>query len=233
MNNTTSELINDLSAALSKAQGEMTNAVHDKVNPHFKSRYASLNSVLDACRPHLSKHGLAVMQNLGVQGDYYTLTTTLSHSSGQWSRSCAPVCSIKCNPQQVGSALTYFRRYALSAIVGISSDDDEDGNIAQEASKQQTSSTAKVVKFEMTDPSQHIRENRPVEKDASLPQPLVSTDQLIVLEELFSQTDELFKKNFTARLSNTYKSTELKCIPAAHFEFSCNAMKANIGKVKE
>jgi hypothetical protein len=125
-----SENINELVTALAKAQGEIQPAAKDSTNPHFKSRYADLSSVWDACRLPLSKNGLAVMQTTAVVNDKLTVVTTLAHSSGQWMRSELPVLVANNNPQALGSALTYMRRYALSAIVGVAPGDDDDGNAA-------------------------------------------------------------------------------------------------------
>ena len=128
-----SEAIGELAAALAAAQGEMTAASKDATNPHFKSRYATLASVWDAIRGPLSQHGLSVSQVLesAENGVGVAVRTMLLHSSGQWiaSRYVMPITD-KLTPQAMGSAITYARRYALSAIVGIAPDDDDDGNAA-------------------------------------------------------------------------------------------------------
>jgi len=123
----TSEAINELAMALSKAQGEITGALKDSANPFFKSKYADLASCWDACRPALAKNAIAVIQIPEVIDGHLYLTTTLAHSSGQWMRGSLP-----CNPkdasdQATGSSITYARRYALAAFVGIAQVDD-DGN---------------------------------------------------------------------------------------------------------
>ena len=123
-----SESINELAAALAKAQGEMAYAAKDRENPHFKSSYATLASVWEACRGPLSKHGLSVTQLASSEQGFAAVTTILMHSSGQWVQSETRVPTTKNDAQGVGSAITYARRYALSAIVGIAPDDDDDGN---------------------------------------------------------------------------------------------------------
>lgn len=130
---TTSEQIGDLAAALAKAQGEMRNAALNKVNPHFKSRYADLAGIRDAVVPVLAKHGIAVVQTLGVLETQQTpaVVTRLLHASGQWIESTCPVAGGK-NMQEFGSAITYARRYSLSAICGIAADEDDDANAASE-----------------------------------------------------------------------------------------------------
>lgn len=121
--------INELATALSKAQGEITGALKDSANPFFKSKYADLASCWDACRTPLSKNGLALTQFPTTQEGATYLVTTLLHTSGQWMRSALIVQPKDDTPQGMGSALTYARRYALTAIVGVAQVDD-DGNAA-------------------------------------------------------------------------------------------------------
>lgn len=127
-----SENINELVTALAKAQGQMRGAVKDSTNPHFKSRYADLASVWEACREPLCENGLAIIQTMGMEGDKQALVTTLGHSSGQWIRSTVVLPLQKGTPQDLGSCITYCRRYALAAMVGIFQEDD-DGERAEKA----------------------------------------------------------------------------------------------------
>lgn len=127
-----SEQINELATSLAKAQSEMRPAEFDKVNPHFKTKYSSLNAIWEACRLPLSKHGLSVIQMVDCVGEQLVLVTTLAHSSGQFITSLIPMVGSKEKPQTIGSLLTYYRRYSLSSMVGITSDEDDDGNQAQE-----------------------------------------------------------------------------------------------------
>lgn len=120
-----SEQINELATALSKCQGDMEPAIKDSLNPHYKSRYADLNAVWAACREPLSKHGLSVVQTMDTINEKLVLNTLLLHSSGQWIRSTMPVVTAKNDAQGIGSGLSYARRYSLSAICGISQDDDD------------------------------------------------------------------------------------------------------------
>lgn len=117
--------INELITALSKAQGKIQPAIKDKKNPHFKSSYADLSSVWDACRVALSENGLAVVQTVESRDKDAFLVTTLAHSSGQWMRSEMPIVTAKWDPQGIGSALTYYRRYSLASIVGVAPEDDD------------------------------------------------------------------------------------------------------------
>jgi hypothetical protein len=125
-----SEQINELAAALAKAQSQIEGAKKDKKNPHFKNDYADLSSVWDACREALTGNGLSVAQSAESSGDGgYGVTTMLLHISGQWLTGTLYLRPTKDDPQGAGSALTYARRYGLAAMVGVAPADD-DGNAA-------------------------------------------------------------------------------------------------------
>jgi hypothetical protein len=127
-----SESIANLAKALSIVQGKLTHAVKDSANPFFKSKYADLESVWDSCRSLLSENGLAVMQFPGTYSDLdksMSLTTILTHSSGEYISQEMSVPVSKVDAQGAGSCLTYMRRYALAAVVGVVQADD-DGNAA-------------------------------------------------------------------------------------------------------
>ena len=125
-----SESIAKLATALSIVQGKLSHAKKDSANPFFKSKYADLESVWDACRSLLAENGLAVMQFPGefVDGTM-SLNTVLTHSSGEYMSYLMSVPVTKPDAQGAGSALTYMRRYALAAVVGVVQADD-DGNAA-------------------------------------------------------------------------------------------------------
>jgi hypothetical protein len=123
-----SEAINELATALAKAQGAISGAVKDSANPFFKSSYADLQSVWDACRQPLTANGLAVVQTTEAVAEAVHVVTTLVHASGQWMRGRLVMRPVKNDPQGIGSCLTYARRYALAAIVGVyQTDDDAEG----------------------------------------------------------------------------------------------------------
>ena len=121
-----SESIGKLVEALAKAKEEFGAAIKDSLNPHFRSKYADLDTVVSATTPALSKHGLVVVQSF--DGD--NLETMLAHASGEWIKGSQPLHAIKMDPQGFASASTYARRYGLMAICGIAPEDD-DGNTAQ------------------------------------------------------------------------------------------------------
>lgn len=126
----TSEQINDIAAALAKAQAEMENVAKDRENPHFRSRYATLAGVLDEVRPKLAQQGISIFQApVNGDGNNIGVATRLLHSSGQWIESAVYVQPTKFDAQGVGSVLTYLRRYSLMAVAGVGPEDD-DGNAA-------------------------------------------------------------------------------------------------------
>ncbi|MCM1337742.1 MAG: ERF family protein [Candidatus Amulumruptor caecigallinarius] len=125
-----SEAIDQITVALSAFQGEVEQPQLNKENPYFKSRYVDLSGVLKAAQPILAKNGLCVAQIISG-GDLITL---LSHKSGQWLKSICPIGNYK-NQQERGSAITYTKRYAICAILGIAADTDDDGNSASDADK--------------------------------------------------------------------------------------------------
>lgn len=125
MNTHHSENIAELSKALSKASAEIKHALKSSENPFFKSNYADLKSITEACRPALAKNGLAVTQVIDNEGGMLTLITILMHESGQWIKSFYPITYEKTNPQAIGSGVTYARRYSLAAIAGVVTEDDD------------------------------------------------------------------------------------------------------------
>jgi len=132
-----SEKIENLAAALAKAQGEIGGAIKSATNPHLKSKYANMESVLDAVRKPLTANGISVVQMPGtVTHENGTisacLTTQITHASGEWMRGTLEIPLVgKHDAQAYGSALTYARRYALMAVCGVAPEDD-DGHAASQ-----------------------------------------------------------------------------------------------------
>lgn len=130
----TSESTTNIFPALAKAQGEMSNPPKNADNPFFHSAYADHPTILNMARPILAKHGLALAQSYGEAG----LTTVLTHESGEWMMTDPlPIKAEKVTAQGIGSAITYARRYAACALLNIAGEDDDDGNAASEAPKQE------------------------------------------------------------------------------------------------
>lgn len=143
----TSNEIGKISSAFVSAQSDMNGLKKDGKNPFFSSNYITLDSILEYVRPILTAHGIALLQtNSGViqnaEADIIglTVTTRLLHTSGEWIENevTLPVIprtdrsgkSLPLDPQSLGSGLTYGRRYALTALLGIGAETDDDGNAA-------------------------------------------------------------------------------------------------------
>ena len=131
-----SESIVEISKALAKFQAEVNDPRKDSANPFFKSKYVALDKLLAAIRPALAANGLSFIQQPGGDGKAVSITTMLMHTSGEYIETDPLVMvAVKNDPQGVGSCITYGRRYALSSILGIAWEEDDDGN---EASKHQS-----------------------------------------------------------------------------------------------
>lgn len=129
-----SEQINEVAKALAAAKAKFKPAVRDATNPHFNSKFVSLAGVLDAVDAALSGAGLALVQQTDLAEDgAMVLHSRLFHESGQWLGSVYPIRPVKNDPQGVGSAITYARRYASMALLGIAAEDDDgDGEAASQ-----------------------------------------------------------------------------------------------------
>lgn len=132
-----SESLQHLAPALILAQGELEAIVRDSVNPHFRNRYASLDAIVAHVRPVLAKHGLAIIQGTVAPDrdetgriSALTVETMLLHTSGEWISAAAPMPLQKLDPQGAGGAITYGRRYGLSALLSLATDEDDDGAVA-------------------------------------------------------------------------------------------------------
>jgi hypothetical protein len=126
-----SEQINEIAAALAKAQAELKPAIKDSVNPAFRSRYADLAAVWEAWHAVGPKYGLATVQDVTNEERGIAVATRLLHASGQWLEFGPLVVPLaKIDAHGVGSATSYAKRYSLSAAVGVVAEDDDDANAA-------------------------------------------------------------------------------------------------------
>lgn len=177
--------LNELAAALAKAQGQICNAVKGADNPYFKSKYADLAAVWDACRGPLSANGLSVIQNPKANGKVVTIETVLLHSSGQWFSGELTIEAKDSSPQSIGSAITYGRRYALSAFVAIAAEDDDGNAATHHGSKEAAAAVAE----------RKIAELKPKDKPKSDVQKLIAAFSLMK-QDLFAATgnnDEYYR----------------------------------------
>lgn len=212
--NNQSECINELATALSKAQGEMQAAIKDSINPFFKSKYADLGSVWDAARPVLTKNGLCIMQTTDMVGEKVVMVTTLAHTSGQWMKSFLPLNPSKNDSQGMGAAITYLRRYSLSALVGVVCDDDDDGETAVGRGKSKTL------------PPIHKKEPECV--NSTQIEDKITSQQIQEILTLSKQIDEACRSNMEAYLLKEFQISDYADIPQKSFQVCVRAMKNNI-----
>ena len=205
-----SESITNLVTALTAFQGKITAVKKDATNPFYKSRYATLDTIWEAIRKPLSENGLSVAQTMGVMQDGKSvLETTLYHTSGEWISGTQLVNPVKDDPQSLGSAISYARRYSLSAILGLVSDDDDDANTATkpEPVKSTTTAvkdTAKPVSPTVETPTEGI----------TLPQTkkihATAKEKGLSAESARSYMQKTFKKNSTKELTKDEASTMIE-----------------------
>ncbi len=199
--------LDQLFTALAKAQGEMTAASKDCANPFFKSRYADLSSVWNACREPLSRNGLSVLQIVQSTDTGDVLHTTLGHSSGQYMTSTMPI-RIKTEGkggnelQALGAAITYLRRFSLSALVGVAPDDDNDGN----------GSTYKV---------------QPKQEPVTVPIPFVTQAQLSTVRGLMAQCGNEYTSKIMTWLAEK-NITALDKMPVTYFDLVKKRIEAHL-----
>lgn len=138
----TSETITAIAGALHKFHGLMGKVGKDAVNPHFKNKYASLSNIIEATTPHLNAVGLSIIQLPCESG----LETMLLHTSGEYisSISLSP-CKDASNPQALGSALTYAKRYAYAGALNLNIDEDDDAQRATVAPTAQPKAKAELT----------------------------------------------------------------------------------------
>ncbi len=142
-----SETITKISAALLKAQKQIGAAKKGDTNPFFHSTYASLGSVMEACKEALNENGITVLQPIMEA----SVETVLLHESGEWLASSTPIVSTKAHdPQALGSAVSYAKRYGLQSMVFIPSEDD-DGERAMARKKPSTQRPPIVSRAENAD----------------------------------------------------------------------------------
>jgi hypothetical protein len=139
-----SSSIKEIAAALAKFIAQVKQPAKNAKNPHFGNRYADLNAVIETASQPLADNGLSFMQTTRFSEGTLVLRTVVMHTSGEWVAGEYPVLPVKPDPQGYGSAMTYARRYSLSAALGLAADDDDDGNAG--SGKPATASSSSSVK---------------------------------------------------------------------------------------
>lgn len=189
-----SESIKELSAALAKAQAEISNPKKNANNPFFKSKYADLSEVINVSKPVLSAHGLSVIQLPGMNDGVVTVETVLTHESGEWISSVMSMPPVKSDPQGVGSCLTYIRRYSLAAVCGIGQEDD-DGN---EAVKQ-------------TQPKKRVNKQQ-VQKYVALFLEAIETEDALAMKEMGDELRDTAEHDAVWQALDSKQKAEIKRI---------------------
>lgn len=194
-----SEHVNEISDALAKAQVELkppaktkTAKVQTKAGGSYTFNYVDLADVLDSVRPALGSNGLSVMQGVGFCDGKPSLQTRLMHKGGQWVESEYPL-KFDGDPQQRGSELTYARRYALCALLGIAAEDDDDGNVAAgnraETAPRQSSDTRRHRDVQQPQRVAATRDGKVIDKTTGevVPPPKASGRQVQELRALLEK----------------------------------------------
>lgn len=130
--------------AFCKLQAQIKPAIKDATNPAFKSRYADLGAVWDAIKAPLQDAGFSIIQSPNFEGDQMWLETIIMHVNGEKITGRYPIKPVKADPQGVGSAITYARRYSISAMLGVIADEDDDGNAASAGNGKPPAPTGKI-----------------------------------------------------------------------------------------
>ena len=190
-----SQSIGNLAAALAAAQAEMKPAKETANNPAFRSKYADLTSCFEACNAVLPKHKLSISQVIiPAEAGYVSVQTFLMHESGEWLSS---VCTLKADgnrgvnaAQAAGSAITYARRYGLTAIVGLATDDD-DGNAAGAPVQPQQRKPAQQPAPRQAAPAPAAQLQQAAHAATSMPQPKEGELDGDRLKALFARLREL------------------------------------------
>lgn len=130
--------------AFLKLQSAIKPAIKDATNPAFKSRYADLGAVWEAIKTPLQDAGFSIIQSPNFDGDQMWLETIIMHVNGDKITGRYPIKPVKADPQGVGSAITYARRYSISAMLGVIADDDDDGNAASNGNGKAPAPTGKI-----------------------------------------------------------------------------------------
>ena len=162
-----SENIGKLAKALAAFQAEIQDPAREGENPHFKSKYVTIDALLIAVRPVAAKHGLSIVQSTGGNGQDIGVTTMILHESGEWLMTDSlTIRPSQNNPQGCMSAITYSRRYSLSAALGVAWDDDDDGNAASAPDpKTDAKPTTQPTK---TNKEQYLRQVQAIAKERSM-----------------------------------------------------------------
>jgi hypothetical protein len=179
----------ELNAALAKAQEEFPAINKEKTAKagNYSYNYASLDAFLNACRPVLAKHGIALVQPFEIDGDMPVLLTELRHTSGEVISSRFPLLRRPETDQQLGSTLTYLRRYTLAAMLGVAAEEDVDGDKEEKAEAKPAGRKRAAAARSQPPPSSTPLEPSQEQRDAFYKPQLITDQQRGLLYTLFTQ----------------------------------------------
>lgn len=220
-----SENINEIAAALSKAQAVMKPAVFNRTNPHFRSKFADLNSCMDACKQALADNGLCIMQLPEQINGKDILVTMLAHSSGQWITSEYPLLADKMNSQGFGSAMTYAKRYSLCAMLGIVADEDDDGEATIDRTREKEKAPDRPHAFQM-------KAEKLDDKKEAIGQPLMSEEQANELEMMSENCPAEAMVGIRKYMQTQFKTQQFKDCPAFSYTSFRSSMASYSKKEK-
>lgn len=189
-----SDSIIKLSEALCKAQKNFKTAIKKSKNPYFKSNYANYTEILQCVKEPLNNEGISILQP--IKDDI--VETILLHESGEYILSQTRIYNLSNKPQDYGSAITYARRYALSAILSIDSDEDDDGNIANGNNQPHQNKPINIVP------------NQPVKAEVTNE----GINETLRIFDLRKRISNLYKKGFSQDFIEKHLGFSLKEIPA-------------------
>lgn len=221
-----SENLNEIMVALLKVQSEPLIAIKDSTNPFHKSTYADLSSVWEACRPVLNKNGLIATQYGSFENSQPVLITMLIHSSGQWIKSILPLNPTKNDPQGIGAAITYMRRYGISGLLGLTTEEDDDGETASgrgkavEKQKKEGKVVAEPKKMSIDVPKEQIV-------------PKINKTQVQFISNELSKLDNELQKQFFDHIQKNWNAYTINDIPEDKFETAIRVINIFKTRMKE
>jgi len=200
----TSESISKIAPSMLKAQKEMSGAKKGSKNPFFKSSYADYNAVLEACKDALNDNGILILQPHIHEAERNYVETILMHESGEFISSETEIITAKKNdPQSLGSAITYARRYGLQSLNALPAEDD-DGEKAmnrnpkkQTAKKQTNKAPATLSEYLIANkinPAKALKNLKCIEN--------FGADQMTSIEQLNQQQQEYLNSNINFFVTN-------------------------------
>lgn len=222
-----SESIKTIAPALLAAQKSIGKVLKSADNPYFKSKYADLGAVIDAVKEPLNEHGITFLQYVDIEEDKTdVLRTQLLHESGEWVMTSTKIhCKAQNDPQAYGSAITYSKRYALQALVGLPTEDD-DGNSANNLPQEPPQKGARQnTRPAAAKPSQ--AKQTPASAPAK-PSPKCSVDQVAEIQALLIELDADGSQEIERKMTEFFKVNAIHELS----EDQADAAIANLNKKK-